>query len=130
MEDIHGNSKRESAAYKRTHPDVIANASQELLVKKPRQVYKEMVLKDEANAPKNMQQLRALNHRNDQKNNSYSGNNVADEVLEVLKMLNENDFVQKVEHTKGQVRPSFYTMKNRWQTLKNVSLIVTNHELD
>jgi hypothetical protein len=49
-----------------------------------------------------MQQLRVLKHRNDQKNSSYSGNNVADEVLEVLKMLNENDFVQKVEHTKGQ----------------------------
>jgi hypothetical protein len=45
-----------------------------------------------------MQQLRALKYLNDQKNNSYSGNNVADEVLEVLKMLNENDFVQKVEH--------------------------------
>jgi hypothetical protein len=43
MEDIHGNSKRESAAYKRTHPDVIDKTSQELLVKKPRQVYKEMV---------------------------------------------------------------------------------------
>jgi hypothetical protein len=40
MEDIHGNSKRESAAYKRT---VIDKTSQELLVKKPRQVYKEMV---------------------------------------------------------------------------------------
>jgi hypothetical protein len=46
-----------------------------------------------------MQQLRALKYLNDQKNNSYSGSNVADEVLEVLKMLNENDFVQKVEHT-------------------------------
>ena len=34
---------------------------------------------------------------------SYPGSNVADEVLEVLKMLNENDFVQKVEHTKGQI---------------------------
>ena len=62
-----------------------------------------MVLKDEANVPKSMQQLRVLKHRNDQKNSSYSGNNVSDEVLEVLKMLNENDFVQKVEHTKGQI---------------------------
>lgn len=40
MEDVHGNSKRESAAYKQTHPDVIDKALQEILVKKPRQVYK------------------------------------------------------------------------------------------
>ena len=80
---------------------MIDKTSQERLVKKPRQVYKEMVLKDEA--PKSMQQLRALKYLNDQKNNSYSGSNVADEVLEVLKMLNENDFVQKVEHTNGQI---------------------------
>jgi hypothetical protein len=65
------------------------------LVKKPRQVYKEMDLKDEANAPKSMQQLRALKYLNDQKNNSYSGSNVADEVLEVLKMLNENTISDK-----------------------------------
>ena len=82
---------------------MIDKTSQERLVKKPRQVYKEMVLKDEANAPKSMQQLRALKYLNDQKNNSYSGSNVADEVLEILKMLNENDFVQKVEHTNGQI---------------------------
>ena len=63
-------------------------------------MYTEMVLKDEAKAPQSMQQLRAQKRRNDQKNNSYSGNNVADEVLEVLKMSNENDFVQKVEQNK------------------------------
>jgi hypothetical protein len=34
--------------------------------------------------------------------NSF-GEDVADEVLEILKMLNENDFVQKVEHTNGQI---------------------------
>jgi hypothetical protein len=79
---------------------VIDKASQEFVVKKPSQMYTEMVLKDEAKAPQSMQQLRAQKRRNDQKNNSYSGNNVADEVLEVLKMSNENDFVQKVEQNK------------------------------
>ena len=61
-----------------------------------------------------MQQLRALKYLNDQKNNSYSGNNVADEVLEVLKMLNENDFVQKVEHI----------IKNRW----DFKIVITNSD--
>jgi hypothetical protein len=43
--------------YKRTHHDVHQHAAQELKTKKPRQVYKEMVLKDEANAPTDLQQL-------------------------------------------------------------------------
>lgn len=84
-------------------------------------MYKEMVLKDEANAPKSMQPLRALKHRNDQKNNSYSGNNVADEVLEVL-MLNENDFV----HTKGQI-PSII-LYNKEQIIDFKKCITNNDE--
>ena len=79
-----------------------------------------MVLKDEANAPKSMQQLRALKHRNDQKNNSYSGNKVADEVLEVL-MLNENDFM----HTKGQI-PSII-LYNKEQ-MKDFKKCITNND--
>ena len=79
-----------------------------------------MVLKDEANAPKSMQQLRALKHRNDQKNNSYSGNKVADEVLEVL-MLNENDFV----HTIGQI-PSIILYNN--EQMIDIKKCITNND--
>jgi hypothetical protein len=61
MESSHGNSKKDNGPYKRTHPDVLQHAAQELKTKKPRQVYKEMVLKDEANAPRDLQQLRDLN---------------------------------------------------------------------
>ena len=51
LESSHGNSKKDNGPYKRTHHDVHQHAAQELKTKKPRQVYKEMVLKHEANAP-------------------------------------------------------------------------------
>jgi hypothetical protein len=77
--------------------------SQELAAMKPRQVYKEIVLTDETNAPKDIQQLRDLKHRNEKKTKTTTGNNIADEILQVLSMLNDNNFVQKVEHAKGQI---------------------------
>jgi hypothetical protein len=55
------------------------HAAKELAAKKPRQVYKEMVLTDEANAPKDIQQLRDLKHRNEKKTKTTTGNNIADE---------------------------------------------------
>lgn len=78
------------------------HAAKELAAKTSRQVYKEMVLTDEANAPKDIQQLRDLIHRNEKKTKTTTGNNIADEVLQVLSMLNDN-FVQKVEHAKDQI---------------------------
>ena len=51
MESSHGNSKKDNEPYKRTHPDVLQDAAQELKTQKPRQVYKEMVLKHEVNTP-------------------------------------------------------------------------------
>ena len=79
------------------------HAAKELAAKKPRQVYKEMVLTDEANAPKDIQQLRDLKHRNEKKTKTTTGNNIVDEVLQVLSMLNDNNFVQKVKHVKGHI---------------------------
>ena len=79
------------------------HAAKELAAKKPRQLYKEMVLTYEANAPKDIQQLRGLKHRNEKKTKTTTGNNIADEVLQVWSMLNDNNFVQKVEHAKGHI---------------------------
>jgi hypothetical protein len=57
---------------------------------------------------------------------SYNSVDVADEVLEVLKMLNENDFVQKVEHTKGQI-PSII-LYNKEQMIDFKKCITNNDE--
>jgi hypothetical protein len=114
LETVHGNSKRNNVPYKRTNPYVMEHAAKELAAKeiaakKPRQVYKEMVLIDKANAPKDIQQLRDLKHRNEKKTKTTTGNNIADEVLQVLSMLNDNNFVQKVEHAKGQLSSIIYS---------------------
>jgi len=79
------------------------HAAKELAAKKPRHVYKEVGLTDEANASKDIQQLHDLKHRNEKKTKTTLGNNIADEVLQVLSMLNDNNFVQKVKHAKGQI---------------------------
>jgi hypothetical protein len=103
MDSSHGNSKKDNGPYKRTHPDVLQHAAQELKTKKPRQVYKEMVLKDEANAPRDLQQLRDLKYRTEGKSATSNGNNVADDILNVLSMVKDHPFIQKVEQSKNNV---------------------------
>ena len=71
--------------------------------KKPTQVYKEMVLKDEANAPRDLQQLRDLKYRTEGKSATSNGNNVADDILNVLSMVKDHPFIQKVEQSKNNV---------------------------
>jgi hypothetical protein len=103
LESSHGNSKKDNGPYKRTHPDVLQHAAQELKTKKPRQVYKEMVLKDEENAPRDLQQLRDLKYRTECKSATSNGNNVADDILNVLSMVKDHPFIQKVEQSKNNV---------------------------
>ena len=83
METSHGNSKKDNGPYKRTHPDALQHAAQDLKTKKPTQVYKEMVLKHEANAPTDLQQLHDLKYRTEGKSATSNGNNVADDILNV-----------------------------------------------
>ena len=103
MDSSHGNSKKDNGPYKRTHPDVLQHAAQELKIKKPRQVYKEMVLKDEANAPRDLQQLHDLKYRTEGKSATSNGNNVADDILNVLSMVKDHPFIQKVEQSKNNI---------------------------
>ena len=61
-----------------------------------------MVLQDESNAPKSITQLRHLKFRNEKKKNPNKPKNVADEIQEVERMLDDNDFVRKMEKSKGK----------------------------
>jgi hypothetical protein len=56
-----------------------------------------MVLKDEANAPTDLQQLHDLKYRTEGKSATNNGNNVADDILNVLSMVKDHPFIQKVE---------------------------------
>lgn len=97
MKSSHGNSKKDIGPYKRTHPEVLQHAANELKTKKPRQVYKEIILNDEANAPRDLQ-LRDLKYRNKEKSATTKGNNAADDILNVILMVKDHQFIQKLEH--------------------------------
>jgi hypothetical protein len=58
----------------------------ELKTKNLRQVCKEMVFKDEANSPRDLQQLRDLKYRTEGKSATSNGNNVADDILNVWEL--------------------------------------------
>jgi hypothetical protein len=103
MESSHGKSKKDNGPYKRTHPDVLQHAAEELKTKNLRQVCKEMVFKDEANSPRDLQQLRDLKYRTEGKSTTSNGNNVADDILNVLSMVKDHPFIQKVEQSKNNV---------------------------
>ena len=60
-ETPHGNAKRETAPYKRTNPEIMDKAAEQLKTKKPRQVYKDMVLENEAAAPNTYHNCDILN---------------------------------------------------------------------
>ena len=100
-ETPHGNAKRETAPYKRTNPEILDKAAEQLKTKKPRQVYKDMLLENEAAAPKHIPQLWHLKFREEQKDKTYAGNNIADEIANLEPMLETHEFVQKIEKSKG-----------------------------
>jgi hypothetical protein len=62
-----------------------------------------MVFKDEANSPRDLQQLRDLKYRTEGKSTTSNGNNVADDILNVLSMVKDHPFIQKVEQSKNNV---------------------------
>jgi hypothetical protein len=62
-----------------------------------------MVLKDEAIAPRDLQQLHDLKYRTEGKSATNNGNNVADDILNVLSMAKDHPFIQKVEQFKNNV---------------------------
>ena len=60
-----------------------------------------MVLENEAAAPKHIPQLRHLIFQEEQKDKTYAGNNIADEIDNLDPMLETHEFVQKIEKSKG-----------------------------
>jgi hypothetical protein len=62
-----------------------------------------MVLKDEANAPRDLQQLHDLKYRTEGKSATSNRSNVADDILNVLSMVKDHPFIQKVEQSNNNV---------------------------
>jgi hypothetical protein len=76
---------------------------EELKTKPPKQIYLDMNRNDSINAPKDTKQIRNAKYRNKQKEKPMYSKNVADELLQVLAMMNDHPVVQQVIHRKDQV---------------------------
>ncbi|ESO87422.1 hypothetical protein LOTGIDRAFT_166572 [Lottia gigantea] len=86
----------------RTNPKTFQNIEDEIKVKPPKNIYVDLNREDSLLGPKDTKQIRNLKYRKAKKTEAPSAN-VADEILCVLKMLNEHPFVQHVSHHKNKV---------------------------
>ena len=102
----HGNAKNSSQEYVRTDPKVIDNIKSRLQQKQScADIYEDMVLNDLDNAPRDNHQIRNLKYNEKKKERLGAIGNVADEVIEVMSMVNKVDFVKEVVYTEGNNKP-------------------------
>ena len=104
--ESHGNSKNTNQEYVRTDPCVIDNVKDRIQKKQScAEIYKDCVLTDLDNAPCDNHQIRNLKYNEKKKERLGAIGNVADEVLEVMSMVNKDDFVKQVVYTEGNNKP-------------------------
>ena len=92
--------------YVRTNPKIFERISSELEKRKtPTEIYRdEIKINDSFNAPRDTKQIRNFKYRKEsRKTQILDKNNVADEILQVIGMLNDHAFVQEIIHSKNQV---------------------------
>ena len=103
----HGNSKKKTNAYVRTHPEVQEMVSHQLEGKvKPRDIYTEMLTNDDIHTcPRKVKQVHDMKYRkNFAAKGCQKGQTFADEIQQVVTMLsNPETVVQHIIHSKGKV---------------------------
>jgi hypothetical protein len=98
-----GQYKINSTDKVRTNPKTIQQIKTEVQTKKPKDVYLQMNRNNSLLAPKDTKQIRNANYREKKTTQPVYNNSIADEMLQVLSMMNTHTFVQQVIDTKGQV---------------------------
>ena len=103
----HGLSK-ETTPFIRTKPETIDKVKQKLVdrSKKPKEVYAELKADDSLSGVRDFKVIRDIKHlekKKEKKTTTTTRQNVADEILEVISMLNTHPFVQTITHNKDQV---------------------------
>jgi hypothetical protein len=98
-----GQYKINSTDKVRTNPKTIQQMKTEVQTKQPKDVYLQMNRDNSLLAPKDTKQIRNANYREKKTTQPVYNNNIADEILQVLSMMNTHPCVQQVIHTKGQV---------------------------
>ena len=85
-----------------------------------------MVLENEAAAPKHILQLRHLKFREEQKDKTYAGNNIADEIANLDPILETHEFVQKIEKSKGSTGQIPAIILHSENQMKDFEMFVKN----
>ncbi|CAC5373846.1 unnamed protein product [Mytilus coruscus] len=90
----------------RTDPSVMKLITEGLNNKKSCiEIYQDMVLQDPDNALKDLQQVHTKKHYNKTQISHAAKANIADEVLQILSMVNDHDFVKEVVYTQDNSKP-------------------------
>ena len=110
----------------RTHPKTMNVIKEELKTKPPKQIYLDMNRNDSINAPKDTKQIKNAKYRNKQKEKPMYSKNVADELLQVLAMMNDHPVVQQVIHRKDQVSAIIYYAQDQKTDLKHFLSLKTD----
>lgn len=102
----HGNAKNTTQEYIRTKPEVFDKIKTGIEQRQSSsEIYKNLVLTDSDNAPRDRHQIRNKKYNEKKKSSSSAIGNVADEIIEVLAMVNNDSFVQEVVYTHGNNKP-------------------------
>lgn len=100
---VHGNNKTENKEYKRTHPEIKDAIKQQLKQNVPVcKILKDLTNANPEKAPRDHQVIENLK-RQERKQTAQTnpGDSLADEILQVFKLLRTHPFVQQVNSTKS-----------------------------
>lgn len=97
----HGNSQK-AIPYQRTDPRVLEKAYIESKSKPPREVYHDMLLNNSFEAPNDFQQIRSKKYHEKHKDGERTYKNVAEEILVVINMLQNDPNIQEIIHMKNK----------------------------
>ena len=116
----HGNA-HSGQTFTRTNPKTIEKLNESLNKQQPRELFRYLKKDDSMNCARDFRVIRnqKYNARKREKSISARNNNVADEILDVLGMLNEHPYVQTVIHNKLQVPSIICYTKEQIKDLKH-----------
>ncbi|KAK3096736.1 hypothetical protein FSP39_002786 [Pinctada imbricata] len=102
----HGKAANNKRGYKRTHPETMDNIRKMVKDKNPREIYIEAAHQnDSAFMPRDTKTIRNVKYHESKKKKAekIANHNIADEILNVISMLDNHPYVQEVVHTKDKI---------------------------
>ena len=127
--DPHGNAKT-NEGFVRTNPKTFDQIQAKIKTnKKPREIFAELKQNDSLTCARDFDVIRSKKHNDKKKENRTvtSKTNIADEILQVIGMINSHPYVQTIVHNKDMVPAIICYTKEQMTDLKN---FLTNKKED